>query len=48
MPAAEVCTGLRMSKPAAMNYGISGWIEPQEWMKVFQRVCACIQALTRV
>jgi hypothetical protein len=37
-----------MSNPASMMSGMSGWIEPQEWMKVFHGVCAWIQALTRV
>ena len=46
MPAADDCTGFRMSKPASMKSGISRSTEPQEWMNVFHGVCAWIQSLT--
>ena len=47
IPAAEVCTGFRMSKPQAMNSGMSGRTAPQECLKVFQHVWRWTQSLMR-
>ncbi len=44
MPAAEVCTGLRMSTPASMSCGMIRVTEPQVCSQVFQRVCRCTQS----
>ena len=41
MPAAEVCTGLRMSTPASTSIGMSRVTEPQVCSQVFQGVWRC-------
>ena len=40
MPAAEHCTGLRMSKPASMNDSKNRSTAPQECLNVFHVVFA--------
>jgi len=43
MPAAEIWTGLRISTPTSIRYGIQGRAEPQQWKKIL----ALVMALTR-
>ena len=39
MPAAEICTGFRISTPAFLKSGMNSVIAPQVWKKVFHGVC---------